>query len=156
MHTHTHMHACMHESLLQVVVLAKGARAVHTAVKAIATARDMARDRHSVDIAMQPVLQPNPQNKPEQHQILMYLYRIPLASAPSSSSSSTSSGNGNGNGSSGGHGVEGEELIRVGQATLPKALAGHISGRLLRAASEGSPAGSRATVQAAGGIAVYK
>jgi stage V sporulation protein SpoVS len=79
-HARSHAHGRLHRAT-QVLVFAKGARAVHTAVKAVATARRMALTGSGCDIAMQPVRFPDAVTMKEKTAMRLYLYRVPLTAA---------------------------------------------------------------------------
>lgn len=105
-----------HEKLL---VMARGARAVYAAVKAIASARFMALrggEEGGFDIAMQPVLQPAPRNTPEVHQIRIYLYKVPVSRLSLIGQEKVTAG---------------RRQMRVGALTDPRALGGAITTTLL-------------------------
>jgi stage V sporulation protein SpoVS len=128
-----------HDKLL---VMAKGAKAVYAAVKAISSARFMALRGNveaSFDIAMQPVLQPGPQSMSELHQIRIYLYKVPV------SDFSLMIG-------SGGKEKRGKNrrTMKVGASTDPRGLAGAVTTTLL-----GAP-GAECECLAAGCVPVYR
>lgn len=108
-----------HDKLL---VMAKGAKAVYAAVKAIATARFISlrgRTEDGFDIAMQPILQRDPKSMTEVHQIRIYLYKVPV------NQFSTMVGG------QGETGVVGRKTMKVGASTDPRGLGGAIATTLL-------------------------
>ena len=109
-------------SHVKLLVMARGARAVYTAAKAIASARFMAirgglGEDAGFDIAMQPVLQPDPRNTPELHQMRLYLYKVPVSSLSLSVQDKAEESN--------------RRVMRVGATTDPRGLAGSITTTLL-------------------------
>ena len=142
-----------------MLLLTRGAPAVYTAVRAVATARLIARGGRSAghDIAMQPVLQPAPKTKQEAHGIRMYLYRVPLQLTTHSGQEYRSAGDDNGDSSMVGPASHVERVecrtpqVRVSASTKPEGLAGSLATVL-----QGPKGGMGCIIESAGAFAVYR
>ena len=142
-------------SRIQILLLAVGANAVYTATRAIATARSRACTTLSQDVALQPALQPNPEDVRERQCLRLYLYSVPLmdmegpsTSTGTSTGTSASAGSAGGRDGSSAGSTHGARELRVSKSTSPVSLAGSIASVL--------QAGDSGSVLAAGAVSTFK